>query len=189
MNHAADADERIDSPNDDDVNVEGPPRGPLVLFCSVLVTIPTVILLVICAGLAVLFMVYDVDNQVSPNTMLAVVVFPVPLLLVLFFEHQAVVKRSAGAALMMGLLFLFPLVPGIVSLNGGIKGLAGMTELHPDYENWSRVAVVVGFLALSGLIGVVHLRWWWRLMRCAAEAMEEEDLTEANGGREPTGDE
>jgi hypothetical protein len=184
----ADPDERIDLSSDTPAESdEGPPRGPLVLLCSVLVAIPTLILLGICTYLALSLMVSGGGKETSPMTMLAVVVFPVPLLLILFFEHQAVVKRSAGASLMVGVLFLFPLVPGIASLSGGIKGLTGMTALHPDYGDWSRVAAVAGCLAASALIGIVHLHWWRCLMRWGAEAVDDEEPTEANGGREPTG--
>jgi hypothetical protein len=129
------------------------------------VTVPTLVLLGVCAYMAFSLVVFGGDARTSPMNLLAAIMFPVPLLLVLMFEYHAVVKRSAAAALLMSALFFFPVLPGILSLKDGVGGLVGFSEPHPLYTSWTQVAAVVACLATTTFIAVVHLRWGRRLMR------------------------
>jgi hypothetical protein len=135
---------------------------------------PTVIMLLVCAYLTVAVVLFGGQQAESPMNLLAVVLFPVPLMLILMFEYHAVVKKSATAALLVGALFLFPLIPGGMSLAHEISRMLGSAELRPDVTQWARVGVGAASLALTTFIGVVHLRWWRRLVRWYYEHAEDE---------------
>jgi hypothetical protein len=168
---------------------QGLPRGPLLMICLILVTVPTVVLLGVCAYKAFSLIVFGGNEHTSPMNLLAAIMFPVPLLLVLMFEYHAVIKRSAAAALLMGALFFFPLLPGLLSLKDGVGGLVGLSEPHPHYTSWVQAAGVVTCLTVTTFIAVVHLRWWRRLMRWhwEAEQSRAEEDGEEDGGAEQGG--
>jgi hypothetical protein len=149
------------------------------LICLVLVTAPTIVLLVICACLTLALALFGGDRYASPMNLLAVIIFPVPLMLILLFEYHAVIKKSAAAALLVGAVFLFPVIPGIISLSDGISGFVGVSEPHPDYADWPNLAVVAASVAVATFIGIVHLRWWRRLVRWHyATRQDESDVVE-----------
>jgi hypothetical protein len=152
----------------------GPPRDPLIVLCAALIMAPTVVMLAICAYLTVAVVLLGAHQAESPMNLLVVVLFPVPLMLILMFEYHAVVKKSPVAALLVGALFLFPLIPGIMTLSGEINGLLGAAEPRPEMAEWARVGIGAACLALATFIGVVHLRWWRCLVRWYYEHLEDE---------------
>jgi len=155
----------------------GPPRNPLIVICAVMIIAPTAILLLVCAYLTVTVVLLGGQQAESPMNLLAVVLFPVPLMLMLLFAYQAVVKKSATAALLVGALFVFPLIPGGMSLANEISDILSSAELRRDVTQWARVGVGAACLALTTLIGIVHLCWWRRLVRWYYEhAKVEPDL-------------
>lgn len=175
MSGSTDPDRLADPPAPALAGVDaGPPRGPLIVLCAVLIMAPTVAMLGICVYLTVTVVFFGAQQSESPMNLLTVVLFPVPLMLILMFEYQAVVKKSAVAALLVGALFLFPLIPGGMSLAGEMSGLVGADEAGPDVGRWGDVGVGAACLALATFIGVVHLRWWRRLTRWYYEHVDEE---------------
>jgi hypothetical protein len=163
------------SPNAAALRDEAPPqRGPLLLACLVLVVVPTVALLVACVYVAFWLIFAGSHAQTSPMNLLAAIVFPVPLLLVLLFEYQAVVKRSPVAALLLGALFLFPVFPGTAALAEELRGLFGQDTSPADGWQGTRVAAVVICVTFSALVSLAHLSWWRRLMRWQCESAADE---------------
>lgn len=83
---------------------------------------------------------------------------------VAYGQYMAVFKRSRGAAVAIGSLFLLFGTIGLLGAVYGVLGLLGYpVPINPEYDRWEEVWIPVGvFLGWIG-IGLTMLRWFVRL--------------------------
>jgi len=142
----------------------------LVRICTVMLTLPAVLLIATCF-LALISMAGDDQAASSPSgpAWLGVVMFPVPTALLIMAEVRAICRRdSKAAAWIAGLCLWFPIL-GSIGWIEGLLSLSGVLSGSHDWQTWGELGIYSAVLAYMAFVGYGHLQWW-RLLRASQQA-------------------